>query len=97
MGDSSSALDWTTYSRDNYKMNYFEAMNLLDEVREGIPYPEGMINNALQLTGDIDDGAGTSPLQRLRGKRMAAALSIKEAGTWENESVCLVAENVIRS
>jgi hypothetical protein len=76
-------------------MNYFEAMNLLDEVREGIPYPEGKINQALQLTGDIDDGAGTSPLQRLRGKRVVAPLPSKEEGTWEFQSINLVAESVI--
>lgn len=36
-------------------MNYFEAMKILDQVREGQPYPEHIITQALKLTGDIDD------------------------------------------
>jgi hypothetical protein len=35
-------------------MNYFEAMRLLDKVREGIPFPIHLINQALELTGDLD-------------------------------------------
>jgi hypothetical protein len=35
-------------------MDYFEAKRLLDEVREGKPYPLHMITLALQLTGDLD-------------------------------------------
>jgi hypothetical protein len=36
-------------------MNYFEAMRLLDKVREGVPFPLHLINQALELTGDLDD------------------------------------------
>jgi len=35
-------------------MNYFEAMRLLDKVREGVPFPIHLINKALELTGDLD-------------------------------------------
>jgi hypothetical protein len=35
-------------------MNYFEAMKLLDKVREGIPFPIHLINQALELTGDLE-------------------------------------------
>jgi hypothetical protein len=35
-------------------MNYFEAMRLLDKVKEGIPFPIHLINQALELTGDLD-------------------------------------------
>ena len=35
-------------------MNYFEAMKLLDKVREGVPFPIHLINQALELTGDLD-------------------------------------------
>ena len=35
-------------------MNYFEAHNLLDEVREGAQYHINIINKALELTGDLD-------------------------------------------
>ena len=33
-------------------MNYYQAHNLLDEVREGAQYSQAMINKALELTGD---------------------------------------------
>ena len=34
-------------------MNYFQAMALLDKVREGVPFPIHLINKALELTGDL--------------------------------------------
>lgn len=34
-------------------MNYYEAMKLLDKVREGVSYPIHLINKALELTGDL--------------------------------------------
>jgi hypothetical protein len=36
-------------------MNYFEAMKILDRVREGQQYPEHVITMALKLTGDLED------------------------------------------
>ena len=36
-------------------MNYFEAMRLLDKVKEGVPYPVRLITEALILTGDLDE------------------------------------------
>ena len=36
-------------------MNYFEAMRLLDRVKEGVPYPVRLITEALILTGDLDE------------------------------------------
>jgi hypothetical protein len=36
-------------------MNYFQAMQILDQVREGRAYPEHIITHALKLTGDIDE------------------------------------------
>jgi hypothetical protein len=36
-------------------MNYFEAMRLLDKVREGVPYSRKLIDMALRLTGDLED------------------------------------------
>ena len=35
-------------------MSYYEAMKLLDKVREGVLYPIHLINKALELTGDLD-------------------------------------------
>jgi hypothetical protein len=34
-------------------MSYFDAMRILDKVREGVAYPEKIINEALKLTGDL--------------------------------------------
>jgi hypothetical protein len=36
-------------------MNYFQAMRLLDRVKEGVPTPLRLITEALILTGDLDD------------------------------------------
>jgi hypothetical protein len=36
-------------------MNYFQAMRLLDRVKEGVPYPVRLISEALILTGDLDE------------------------------------------
>ena len=36
------------------KMSHYEAMKLLDKVREGVPYPLHLINQALELTGDLE-------------------------------------------
>mgnify|MGYP001287490601 CR=1 FL=1 len=35
-------------------MNYFQAMRLLDKVKEGVPFPVCLINQALELTGDLE-------------------------------------------
>ena len=36
-------------------MTHQEAMRILDKVKDGQPYPEHIINRALQLTGDLDE------------------------------------------
>jgi hypothetical protein len=36
-------------------VNYFEAIKILDRVREGVAYPEHVITMALKLTGDLED------------------------------------------
>jgi hypothetical protein len=36
-------------------MNYFQAMILLDKVKEGVPFPVRLITEALILTGDLDE------------------------------------------
>jgi hypothetical protein len=35
-------------------MSHYQAMQLLDKVREGVPFPIHLINKALELTGDLD-------------------------------------------
>jgi hypothetical protein len=34
-------------------MSNYEANQLLDKVRDGVPYPLHLINKALELTGDL--------------------------------------------
>jgi hypothetical protein len=36
-------------------MSHFEAMKLLDKVKEGVPYSRKLIDMALRLTGDLED------------------------------------------
>jgi hypothetical protein len=36
-------------------MNYFDAMRLLDRVKEGVAIPLRLITEALILTGDLDE------------------------------------------
>ena len=49
-------------------MNYHQASNLLDEVREGANYPLHLINKALELMGDINEHG---VIERFGGPRMA--------------------------
>jgi hypothetical protein len=37
------------------QMSHYEAMRLLDKVKEGVPYPVRLISEALILTGDLDE------------------------------------------
>lgn len=34
-------------------MSHRQAMQILDKVREGVPYPQHIIDEALRLTGDL--------------------------------------------
>jgi len=54
-------------------MNYKQANNLLDDVREGANYSVQMINKALELTGDLD------PDERLKNEHQ----KITEPATFE--------------
>ena len=36
------------------EMSYFQALKILDKVKEGIHYPLCVINQALELTGDLN-------------------------------------------
>lgn len=36
-------------------MTYKQAMKILDRVREGQPFPDHIVDRALQLTGDLDE------------------------------------------
>lgn len=43
-------------------MNYHQAQNILDEVREGANYSIQTINKALELTGDLMESGSTERL-----------------------------------
>ncbi len=71
-------------------MNYYQAQNLLDEIREGAQYSLATINKALELTGDID-GHGT--FQKLRGSGMDSAVSQAATGRRQGGSPSVVAQD----
>ena len=48
-------------------MNYYQAMDILDEVRAGANYPLPIINKALELTGDLNEHG---IFERFRSERM---------------------------
>ena len=52
-------------------VNYHQASNLLDEVREGANYPLYLINKALELMGDINEHG---VIERFRGPRMGGEI-----------------------
>jgi len=35
-------------------MSHHDAMKLLDKVKDGVPFPIHLINQALELTGDLE-------------------------------------------
>jgi hypothetical protein len=41
---------------ENLKLNYYEAVKILDQVRDNVSYNIDTINKALELTGDLDIG-----------------------------------------
>jgi len=36
-------------------MSYFQATEILNRIKEGWPYPQHIVNQALQLTGDLNE------------------------------------------
>ena len=64
-------------------MNYFEAMRLLDRVKEGVPYPVRLINLALELTGDLEQKKHSrtkrqSNPRASRGQRTLSQLGVEQ-------------------
>lgn len=59
-------------------MNILEANKILDRVREGLPYPDRIINKALFMTGDMDDEQYTAVESGMRSEGMDCP--IQEAG-----------------
>ena len=72
-------------------MNYFTATQILDKAREGKRYPLHIINQALELTGDIDElHAG------MRKSRMDQTPQAEGQGDGGKRSPFVVARRVIR-
>ena len=57
-------------------MNYYQAHNILDEVRAGAQYSETMINIALELTGDY----GFSRLEKKDSRTLRTSCDAKRLG-----------------
>lgn len=73
-------------------MNYYQAQNILDEVREGAQYSPQTINRALELTGDLEPRG----IKEFGSERMAQALSGQSKRPGSLRSPSMVAKNVIR-
>lgn len=74
-------------------MNYKQANNLLDDVREGANYSVQMINKALELTGDLlESGA----IERLGSPRMGQAVQGQSERLGSVRCPSVVAKDVIR-
>jgi hypothetical protein len=68
-------------------MNYEQANKILDRSKEGWQFSEFVTLKALELTGDYEPNGSAG---------MDTALQKENAGTWEAQSVRLVAEHVDR-
>lgn len=75
-------------------MNYHQAQNLLDEVREGANYSVQMINKALELTGDLLESGG---IEKLGGPRVDQTLPGQGKRGWGLGSPSMVAKDVIKN
>ena len=73
-------------------MNYYQAQNILDEVREGANYSVETINKALELTGDLEPRG----FEEQRGKGMDFSLQEKGQRPGSLRSPSVVAKDVIR-
>ena len=72
-------------------MNYFTATQILDKAREGKRYPLHIINQALELTGDIDE-----PHAGMRGEGVDQAPQAEGQRAGGKRSPFVVARRVIR-
>lgn len=72
-------------------MNHFTATQILDKAREGKRYPLHIINQALELTGDIDE-----PHAGDRSSRMGETPQAEGTGAGGKCSPFVVARRVIR-
>jgi hypothetical protein len=69
-------------------VNYFEAVKLLNEVKDGIDHPIESITYALFLTGDISYG--------MRGETLDQDIQRNESRSWADYCFGLVGANNTR-
>jgi hypothetical protein len=69
-------------------VNYFEAVKLLNEVKDGVNHPIESITYALFLTGDISNGDGSSGMDQ--------EIQYHEGRSWVNSSFWMVGPNDTR-
>ena len=74
-------------------MNYHQAQNILDEVREGANYSIQTINKALELTGDLMESGST---ERLGSPRVDQAIQKESQRPGSLRCPSVVAKDVIR-
>ena len=74
-------------------MNYYQAQNILDEVREGANYSVETINKALEMTGDLEPRG----FEEQRGKGMDFSLQEKSQRSGDIRSPSMVVQDVIRN
>ena len=72
-------------------MNYFTANQILDKAKDGKQYPDHIINQALELTGDFNES-----YVAVRGEGMDQETPAKDKGSGGKRSSWVVAQGVIR-
>jgi|TARA_R110000868_G_scaffold263704_2_gene522357 hypothetical protein len=72
-------------------MNYFTANQILDKAKDGKHYPDHIINQALELTGDFNES-----YVAVRGKGVDFTAQTQDEGSGGKRSPWVVAQGVIR-
>lgn len=71
--------------KERPEVNYFEAVKLLNEVKDGINHSTESITYALFLTGDISDG--------MRGETLGQDIQRNESRSWSDYCLSVVGTN----
>ena len=71
-------------------MNYPDAQKILNAVRDGVDYSVNVINQALEMTGDISGNELERLDAEMRSTRMVDAIQKTQSGIWCSRSPRLV-------
>jgi hypothetical protein len=71
--------------KERAEVNYFEAVKLLNEVKDGVNHSTESITYALFLTGDISDG--------MRGETLGQDIQRNESRSWADYCLGVVGAN----